>query len=154
VHPVTGLAAEQAMVRYLEEARLVHDDLRRMLTQVSGFALLLMTSPGRQVLPEAPIHGAVTACAQAAEAMRALAVPPAAAHHYHHLRSARAGVAQSCAAALTCAAPGAADRDREALVAALNSAVGHLRAVSRLMPGFEPVNFSQACCAVPAAPVA
>jgi len=148
MHPVTGLAAEQATLHYLDEARLVHDDLRRLLTQISGFALMLMTSPGRQVLPEAPIRGAVAAWAQADEAVRALTVPLVAAHHYHHLCSACAAVAQSCTAALACAALGAGDRDRDALVESLNSAVGHLRGVSRLMPGFEPVNFGQACCAV------
>lgn len=144
---VTGLAAEQAALRYLDEARRVHDELRAILTQVSGFALMLMTSDGRRVLPEASIRGAASAAAEAAEAVRALAVPAVAAHHHHHLHGACAALAQSCAAALACAAAGAGDRDRDSLVDALNATVGQLRAVSRLLPGFEPVNFGQACCA-------
>lgn len=151
VQRMTGPATEQAALRYLEAARRIHDDLRHILTQVSGFALLLMTSDRRRVLPEAPIRGAAAASAEAAEAVRALAVPPLAAHHYHHLHGASAALSQSCAAALASAAPGASERDRDALVDALKSTVGHLRATSRLLPGFEPVNFGQACCAVHAA---
>ncbi|MEZ5666056.1 MAG: hypothetical protein R3F55_01195 [Alphaproteobacteria bacterium] len=152
MHPLTGLAEEQAMLRYLDAARQLHGDLQRVLTQVSGYALMLMTSRGPRTLPDAPILGAGAAAARAAEAARALAVPSGAGHHHHHLRAACAAVAHACAAATTCAGPVAAERDRDGLVAALQAAVGHLHAVSRLMPGFEPVNFAQACCAAHAAP--
>ncbi len=149
----SGLAAEQAMVRYLDEAKSVHDALRALLTQVSGFALMLMTSRDLRLLPDAPIGKAVSASAEATEAARALAVPPDAEHHHHHLSCACAAVSQSCAAALSCMAPDATERDRDALVAMLKSAVGHVRALGVLMPGFEPVKFDQACCAAHAAPM-
>ncbi|MFC3226551.1 hypothetical protein ACFOGJ_04875 [Marinibaculum pumilum] len=145
-----SLAAEHAALRYMDAAQRVHDELRRILTQVSGIALLLMTGPLR-TLPETAIRSASAAAAEAAEAVRALPVPQPAAHHHHHLGAASAALLASCAAASACAAPGAGDRDRDRLVAALKSTVAHLRTLARLLPGFEPVNFGQACCAAHAA---
>jgi len=145
---------EQATLRYLSEARNAHDDLRAALTQTAGYALLLMTSTGRPTLAEAAIRGAETAAARCQEQIRALHVPQRAAHHHHHLYGASEMLRQACAAALCSGRPGATDGERDALIAALQGAVEHLRAVARLVPGFETVNFGQACCALHAPPEA
>lgn len=139
---------EQATLRYLAQARQAHDELRATLTQVAGYALLLMTSPGRPALAEAAIRGAETSAARVREQIRALIAPQPAAHHHHHLHGASDSLSQACTAALVCATPGATDGERDALMAALQASVEHLRAVARLVPGFETVNFGQACCAL------
>lgn len=144
----TGLGTEQATLRYLSAARPVHDELRRTLTQVAGYALMLMTSNGRPTHTEAAILNAEATAAKVADGVRGLQVPFLAAHHHHHLRCASEGLTHACTAALTCTGPGVAERERDDLVRALQSTVENLRAVSRLIPGFETVNFGQACCAV------
>lgn len=140
--------SEQATLRYLADARQVHDDLRATLTQIAGYALLLMTSTGRPTLAEGAIRGAEAAAAKSREQVRALQVPQFAAHHHHHLGIASEALNQACIAALVCAGPGATDSERDTLIAALQGAVDNLRAVSQLVPGFETVNFGQACCAL------
>jgi len=144
----TGLGSEQATLRYLSAARPVHDELRRALTQVAGCALLLMTSAGRPTHAEAVIIGAAAAAADVADGVRQLQVPSIAAHHHHHLRRASEALTHACMAARACAGPGVAERDRDDLVRALQGTVANLRAVSHLIPGFETVNFGQACCAM------
>lgn len=143
-----NLGAEQETLRYLAAARQVHEELRQTLTQIAGYALLLLTSTGRPALAEAAIRGAVSASANAEDQIRALRAPHIAAHHHHHLRSASEALRQACTAALICAGPGATDGERDTLIASLQDAVDNLRAVSRTIPGFEPVNFGQACCAL------
>lgn len=143
-----GITAEQEIVGYLDAAGPVHDDLRRILTQVSGFSMMLFTSDKRRLLPADLIHDAARDQAQTAERIRALRVPERAGHHHHHLTLAADAIAQSCAAAIACGKSGATDGERDVLVAALKSAVGQLRILATLLPGFEPVAFGQACCAL------
>ena len=80
-----GITAEQEIVGYLDAAGPVHDDLRRILTQVSGFSMMLFTSDKRRLLPADLIHDAARDQAQTTERIRALRVPERAGHHHHHL---------------------------------------------------------------------
>lgn len=145
---------EQATLRYLAAARQVHDELRQTLTQVAGYALLLMTSSRSPALAEAALHSAEAAAESAADNIRALQVPHGAEHHHHHLHGASLALGNACKAARVCASPGAVDRERDVLIDMLRGAVEDLRAVSRSIPGFEAVNFGQACCALHATPQA
>src|ERR1700683_1659511 len=57
----------EAMLRYVAAARPVQELISQTLTQVSGFALLLMTSHRCSVLAEGALAGACKAAAWAAE---------------------------------------------------------------------------------------
>lgn len=138
---------EQAALRYVAAARVEQQLISETLTQVAGFALLLMTSRRRAALAEGALAGARDASARAVEAVRALTVPGAAAHHHHHLCGAADMLAQACAAASGGSRIDAAGDSHDTLVRALRASSDHLRATSRLLPGFELVDFGQACCA-------
>jgi hypothetical protein len=147
MHRLADGKMEQAVLRYVAAARPAQELISQTLTQVAGFALLLMTSRHRASLAEGALVGAREAAARAADAVRALTAPEAAAHHYHHLRSAAETLGQSCVAARDCTRADASDGERDMLTRALREASDHLRATSRLLPGFELVDFGQACCA-------
>jgi hypothetical protein len=137
----------EAMLRYVAAARPVQELISQTLTQVSGFALLLMTSHRSSVLAEGALAGACKAAAWAAEGVRALNVPEAAAHHHHHLRGAAAALGHACAAAQSCSGSDPGDSRRSTLTRALRVSSDHLRGTARLLPGFELVDCGQACCA-------
>lgn len=137
---------ERAVLHYVAAARPAQQLISETLTQVAGFALLLMTSRRRATLAEGALAGAREAAARASDEVRALAVPEAAAHHHHHLRGAAETLLHACVAALESRRIDASEPN-DALVRALLASSDHLRATARLLPGFELVEFGQACCA-------
>lgn len=141
-----------ALLAYIEAARPVQETLRQVLTQVAGCSLMIMTRSKPAMRPDAAMELARSAAAHAHEAVRALSVPAAAAHHFHHLRQASEALGWAFRAAGVCMAPGAGESDREDLIRALKAATEHLRATAGLLPGFEIVDFGQACCALHGGP--
>ena len=133
--------------RYANAARPAQLLISGALTQVAGFALLVMTSNRSLALAEVALIGARQASLQALEAVRGLEAPESASHHLHHLREAAAMLKQTCSSALRCLEPEASEVERDALVRALSATSRHLRATARLLPGFELVDLRQACCA-------
>jgi hypothetical protein len=138
----------KAMLGYIEASREVHGLLQQVLTQVAGYSLMLMTSSRSAPQLEGAISMARAAADRAYDQARALRAPAGAVHHQHHLLKASEATCSAFAAAETCAAPGAGDGDRDALSRALRQATRHLQATTRLLPGFEMVDFGQACCAM------
>lgn len=138
--------ADQAVLRYVSAARPVQQLISETLTQVGGYALLLMTSRSRASLAEGALASAREAALRASEKVCALAVPDLATHHHHHLRSAAEMLLQACAAALAYSRIDASEQS-DALVRMLRASSDHLRTTARLLPGFELVDFGQACCA-------
>jgi hypothetical protein len=134
------------MVRYVARARPVQQLISDTLTQVAGVALLLMTSTRSVSLAEGSLAGAHDSALRAVEEVRALATPDIAAHHHHHMSAAATTLVQACAATLDCLRADASEH-RDALVSALRASSDHLRSTARLLPGFELVDFGQACCA-------
>ena len=140
-------AVDRATLDYVSSARVAQDLLRQVLTQVAGYALMLMLGNKPAAQPDAAVRMARNAADRADEDVRALRVPETAAHHHHHLSQAVEATRHAFAAAEACASPDATDGERDALSHALRSASEHLRATSKLLPGFEMVDFGQACCA-------
>jgi hypothetical protein len=141
----TANSSDQVVLRYVAAARPVQQLISDTLMQVAGFSLLLMTSRNRASLAEGALATAWEAAMRASEEVRALAVPEIAAHHHHHLRAAAAALLQACVATLDCLR-GDASEQSDALVRTLRSSSDHLRTTARLLPGFELVDFTQACC--------
>jgi hypothetical protein len=137
----------EAILEYVAAARPAQELLRQLLTQIAGYALVLMTREKPASRAEASILMARTSADRACDQLRALKVPAAAAHHYHHLSNAGEAIRWAMIAAEKCASGAAADSERNALTHALKTASEHLRATARWLPGFDLVDFSQACCA-------
>jgi hypothetical protein len=95
----------------------------------------------------APLEAARINHATCKEALVALPVRSADAHHYHHLCAAGAALDHAIGAALS-----AVPAKKDDLFRALEEAERHFKALARMLPGFEPVDFAQACCAAHAGP--
>lgn len=139
-------------MRYVVATRPLHEGLRQVLTQVAGFALLVIT-PGRTPpMLDGPVAVARGALPPIRDSLATQPVPPQARHHHFHLTAAAEALAH-CLDLLTASLRmDADDAARDALVCGLRGATDHLGAATRLLPGFEMANLDQACCAVHTAP--
>jgi hypothetical protein len=132
---------EEPLLRYVLDARPVHEQLQRALMLLSGFALMRLTSQPRSTIDDGPVQTARELLTGVHDRLSSLRVPEAAAHHHHHLRG--AGSALRLALAITSSAIDSGDQ----LYRALAQTVMHLRATNRILPGFETVDLAQSCCA-------
>jgi hypothetical protein len=137
------LSPVDPLARYICEAQPPHDLLRRGLIQLSGFLLKRTIASRRTVVDYEPIEAARERICEAAEALNGLRAPIGAAHHRSHLAAALSALESALAAALS-----TTDREGDALFHFIEEAERHLRAAGRAMPGFEKVDFRQACCAM------
>jgi hypothetical protein len=138
---------DEAILDYVAAARPVQELLRQLLTQLAGYSLVLMTREKPALRPEAAMPMARTAAEHAGDRVRALSVPAAAAHHHCHLSNAVDAIRWAFVSVEKCAAAGATDAERDTLTRTLRTASEHLRATARRLPGFDMVDFNQACCA-------
>jgi len=137
------LSLADPLARYLCEAEPLHDLLRRGLIQLSGFLLKRTIAGPRAIVGAEPLEAAGQRLREAAEGLRGLRAPVSAAHHRSHLLAALAALEGALAAAWS-----VTDRNGDALFHFIEEAERHLRAVGRAAPGFEAVDFKQACCAM------
>lgn len=131
------------LARYISEAQPLHDLLRRGLIQLSGFLLKRTIAGPRAIVDYEPIEATCERIREAAEGLRSLRAPTSAVHHRGHLVAALVALESAVAAALS-----TTDRDGNALFHFVQESERHLRAVGRVTPGFETVDFKQACCAM------
>ena len=136
-----------ATLRYVEESRDVQERLHQILTQMSGFALMLFTRRSGPALCAGPLDIAAQRMRRARAQLRALKPPGDAAHHFHHLGEAASAIERCLDAGQDCLKAGSDATDRDELARALRLAVDHLRMTARLLPGFSMVDLRQACCA-------
>jgi len=142
-----GPALADPTMLYIVNSRPLHDRLQQILTQVAGFSLLVMTrGPGAPRL-DGPLALAGDAFRSTREELGALHVPARAKHHYRHVIDAAGAVERSMGLLTDCLRPQADETTRAVLVRCLRLATDHLRAATRLLPGFEMVDLRQACCA-------
>jgi hypothetical protein len=90
-----------------------------------------------------PVEAARERLCEAADGLRSVRAPTGAIHHRGHLVAALAALESGLTAALS-----KTDRQGDALFHFIQEAERHLRAVGRATPGFEPVDFKLACCAM------
>lgn len=140
-------------LKYVGECRTIQEQMHQILTQMSGLALLLLTRRTGISLCAGPLQLADERMKAMREQFRAIRAPGDAAHHYHHLGEAAEALERSVAIAYRCLRAGADARERDDLTYVLRAALEHLKATSRLLPGFEMVDLSQACCAAHAKPI-
>ncbi len=136
------MSASDPLLRYVLEAKPVHEALRRALIQLSGFLLKRLTAAQTRVVDFEPLESAREGLGEASEQLRSLRAPAAAAHHRFHLDGAATALERGLAAALS-----SNDPDGDGFLHLLEEAERHLRAAGRALPGFEAVDFTQACCA-------
>jgi hypothetical protein len=131
------------LARYISEAQPLHDLLRRGLLQLSGFLLKRTIAGARAILDYEPIERAREQIREAADGLRSLRTASGAVHHRGHLLAALVALESALAAALS-----KTDEDGDALFHFIQEAELHLRTVGRATPGFETIDFKQACCAM------
>jgi len=136
------MSASDPLLRYVLEAKPVHEALRRALIQLSGFLLKQLTAPQSRVVDFEPAEAARNGLGEACETLRSLRAPAVAAHHRLHLDGAAAALERALAAALS-----SDDPSGDRFLHFLEEAERHLRAAGRALPGFEAVDLTQACCA-------
>ncbi len=132
---------------YVVESRPLHDRLNLILTQAAGYSLLAMTAGREPPMLDAPVALARAELRLARDGLAALRVPGAAAHHFHHVAAAAGAIERSLALLTACPRTRDDELGRAALARCLRVATEHLRAATRLLPGFEMVDARQACCA-------
>jgi hypothetical protein len=137
------LSLADPLARYMCETQPLHDLLRRGLIQLSGFLLKRTIAGAHAVVDYEPVEAARERICEAAEGLRSLRAPTSAAHHRSHLVAALVALESALAAALS-----TTDKDGDALFHFVEEAERHLRVVGRATPGFETVDFRQACCAM------
>ncbi|MCB9948131.1 MAG: hypothetical protein H6842_09920 [Rhodospirillaceae bacterium] len=149
---------DEAVIAYLGTVRPIYDALGRVLGQLSGL-LLLASTGGRSGLDldRGMYRTATGQLGEAAERLRAVRVPAAAARHHARL-AAIAETLGEVARALDRAPVRRLDdhslRPAAALVDQLSAGQRLLISVSEPRAGMTPVDFSGACCSCGAKAVA
>lgn len=134
--------------RYIHDCNAVQEQLHQVLTQMSGFTLLLLTRRLAPSLGAGPLELASKRMAVAGEQFRSLEPHgDRARHHHHHLGLATELVGQCVATAHDCLRTRADDVGKDRLTRLLRAALEHLKLTARLLPGFSMVDLGQACCA-------
>lgn len=136
-----------ATLGYREDCGQLQEQLHQLLTQLSGFALLILTRRVGLSLCAGPLDLAKQRMALARERFRSLRPAAHAAHHHYHLGEATAAIEQCVDIAYACLASGSDQHDRDRLTRLLRTGLDHLRKTERLQPGFAMVDLSQSCCA-------
>jgi len=135
------MSPSSQLAAYAVDAKHPFQEMQRALIHLAAFQLRRLTGR-RMPVDYGTVEAARLALGESGRAAAALAAPARAAHHFAHLDAARSALNRAVDAALVRGGP-----DDEAMFAMLERAEHHLKIVSRILPGFEPVDFSQACCA-------
>jgi hypothetical protein len=147
-------SAPRGVLGYIQAVQPVHERLQRILTQAAGHSLLVMGRDKSPALLDAPVVAARDALAAACAGLGEVRVPPAARQHHRHTAAASAAIGHALDRLSACLSPAADDRARHELTRMLRAASDHLKAATRLLPGFGLVDLSQACYAPHAAELA
>lgn len=141
-----------SILRYMGDCRALQEQLHQILTQMSGFTLLLLTRRVGSSLCAGPLDIADQRMKAVRQQFRALKPVGDAAHHFHHLGEATDAIERCIGIGNRCLTAGSDEKDRDDLTRMLRLALEHLRSTARLLPGFEMVDLRQACCAAHAGP--
>lgn len=131
------------VLAYVLAARPLHAALREAVIQLAAFALYRATRTRALALDITPLDRARDTLGDHTAGLAALRAPDPAAHHHHHLMGAATALERALAAGY--ATGTGADT---LFFAAVEEAERHIRAAGRLLPGFEMVDLTQACCAM------
>lgn len=132
---------------YVLAVRPCFDALRQVAAQLAGL-LVLASSGGRTTVLQIPVLDlAVDAFGEAEDTIHVVPVPPRALHYHFHL----ARAADRIGGALAIARSGSLRRDDDAIegmLKLLRAGWNELHRAAQALPGFQVVDFNQACCAL------
>lgn len=140
---------DDATIDYVLAAQKSFRKLRQAISQMAGVLVLeaASTSAGRIEIVRNGLELASASLAEVKDLLAAARPTVRSLHHHYHLKRAIAEVERAMAAvkpADRVAIPGATSVD---ILPLLKTAWTELSAAGRALPGFEVVDFSQACCA-------
>lgn len=139
---------DQATVRYVLATRPHFEGLRQAASQLAGLMVLAAAGAKSVTQEHAMLRAARCAHAEAVEGLAAARVPPRASHHHRHLTEASSAIGLALArASESMHRYAAGSREIEPALAPLRRGYRHLQWASAALPGFELIDFQQACCA-------
>ncbi len=140
-------ALDDATVAYALESYRAFEDLRQVQAQLGGL-LVLAAAGGKSAMPDHPMLDAAREIYRGAEErLRTLRATPRAGHHHRHLLGAAHALDEALAAARQHLRRRAGAPDIEPILRPLRRAQMEMERVTRLLPGFDLVDFSHGCCA-------
>jgi hypothetical protein len=140
----TPLAFDDAMRRYLAEARPAFDELRDVTSQLAGLMVLAASGAG-VATTDHPMWAVATERGWAAcEVVRSLRVPPPARHHHRHMVWAAEALGGTIA---TMREAGTRAGRLNAPLGLLKTAWQEIVHAADALPGFGTIDMQQTCCA-------
>lgn len=133
-------------IAYALTVRATFDSLRQAVAQLAGLLVLASSGARSSIIDHPMLERAIAQQAEAEDLIERVKVPTPAMHHHYHLRRASAGIGR----ALASAANLGYRRDGAVLdqiLAELREAWRELHRTTHFLPGFQVVDFGQACCA-------
>ncbi|MEQ8897297.1 MAG: hypothetical protein RID23_09405 [Roseovarius sp.] len=134
------------VARYAEACRPVYEDLRRIIGQISGLAILARVAGHRNLSDLPELKRCEERALATSERLFALAAPPGAESHKRQLEAAF-DFSRRAMRTFSSLVPSASAEEKlgEAEVA-IKRAYAHLSAATAPRAGLEMVDFSHACC--------
>lgn len=132
---------------YVLETRPHFEDLRQAVSQLAGM-LVLSTAGAKSVTQDhAMLAAAAEAHLRSLEGIRSARWTRRSKHHHRHLLEAAENIGLAVARAGEGLHLVAAGQANEGILVPLKAAYRHLQWAAQALPGFEVLNFDQACCA-------
>jgi hypothetical protein len=138
---------DERTISYVLETRPHFEDLRQALSQIAGM-LVLATAGAKSVTQDhAMLAAAQEAHQRALDGIRAARPALRARHHHRHLLDAADCLGLAIAKAGESLHLAGDRRRTEGVFVPLRTAYRNLHWAAQALPGFEILNFDQACCA-------
>jgi hypothetical protein len=133
---------------YVLATRLYFEDLRQAVSQVAGMLVLASAGAKSVTQDHAMFAAAQEAHRRALDGIYAMRPTTRAAHHHRHLLKAAEDLGLALARSADRLHLDSKDAGgKDGVFGPLEAAYRNLSWASRTLPGFEVVNFDQACCA-------
>ncbi len=133
-------------IAYALAVRAAFDSLRQAVAQLAGLLVLASSGARSSILDHPMLERATARRAEAEDLIERAKVPTTAIHHHHHLRCASAGIGRALALAANLSYR-SDDAVLDRVLAELREAWRELHRTTQFLPGFQVVDFGQACCA-------
>jgi hypothetical protein len=153
ISPTATAQQNGTLASYTLESQRVFEDFRQVLAQIAGLLVLAATG-GKTATPHHPmLEISSELYRETADRLKMIAAPPEAGHHFSHLQSAARALEETLRDARAHLNHRIGKAGIDKVLLPLRVAQVEMNRVSRLLPGFEMVDFGQACCAEHRVPV-
>lgn len=136
----------EAAARYAESCQPIYEDLRRVVGQLAGLAILTQLTASAEVLDLGELDSCRSRWQHAADHLAELNVPANLQEHFRQLEAAHIFSGQTLRSFSTLRYRRENEDIFESIARQVQRAYAHLRAASSEKAGLEMVDFTHACC--------